>query len=163
MLVQVGNAGEPVTIGMARDSGVSEAADVVFGLWRPALSEKATPEDKVCWKHYLIAKVLKVRNGESCQVFRMDWKPTWRFENVVQLDRETMEPMQGVPHNDMRIRTVSEAIEELSGGPWCSRWRSCSASRRPPPPRAHGSFGATLAPAGSFFALCGAGARLRPR
>ena len=96
MLVQTsraGAAGEPVTIHMARDSGViPEAVDLAFGLWRPALAEKASPEDKVRWEHYLIAKVLKARAAEQGQIFRMDWQPfTWHIDHAVRLDRDTLE------------------------------------------------------------------------
>lgn len=106
MLVQTsraGSAGKPVTISMARDSGViGEAIDLAFGLWRPALADDASPEDKVRWEHHLIAKVLKARNAEQHQVFRMDWRPaTWHIDNAVRLDPDTMEPVQLVPPGGM--------------------------------------------------------------
>ena len=99
MLVQTsraGDAGTPVTIHMARDSGViGEAVDLAFGLWRPALAEKATPEEKVRWEHYLIARVLKARSSEQGHVFRMDWRPaTWHIDNAVRIDSDTLEEVR---------------------------------------------------------------------
>lgn len=98
MLVQTSRAataGTPVTINMARDSGaIGESVDFAFGLWRPALAEQATPEERVRWDRYLIARCLKARASEHGQVFRMDWRPeTWHIGNAIRLDPETLEEM----------------------------------------------------------------------
>ncbi len=74
-----GNGGEPIAMGMARDSGaIEESADYLIGLWRPELYEYRgfgthayTDEEKEALKGMLIWKLLKHRNGPAPLEFKL--------------------------------------------------------------------------------------------
>ena len=61
-----GSGGEPITLKMARDSGViEEAADYLLGLWRPELKEGITREAREAVRGQFVVAVLKNRSGPA--------------------------------------------------------------------------------------------------
>jgi hypothetical protein len=57
--------GEPVTLRMVRDSGcITEAADNIVGMWRPALGA-TDPRDRKALKSILCVKVIKGRTSKA--------------------------------------------------------------------------------------------------
>jgi len=68
---------EPVTMDMARDSGVvEEAADFVIGMWRPDIDKK---EAQASETEEIRIALLKNRKGSMCQVGLCFHKPTLRI------------------------------------------------------------------------------------
>jgi replicative DNA helicase len=58
------SGGEPITLTMARETGViEEAADYVLGLWRPELKDGLTKEQRQELRGQFKVRVLKSRNG----------------------------------------------------------------------------------------------------
>jgi KaiC/GvpD/RAD55 family RecA-like ATPase len=72
-----GSGGEPVSMTMARESGViEEAADYILGIWRPELRDTQTKDERERVRGEFKVKVLKNRHGRSGRV------ATLRFERA---------------------------------------------------------------------------------
>ncbi len=72
-----GNGGEPVTLRMARDSGVvEESADYLLGLWRPELAEGLTKDQRRELRGQFIVRVLKNRSGPAPKTVTLHFDPT---------------------------------------------------------------------------------------
>ena len=81
-LCQIGRdgeeGGEPVTIQMARDSGVvEETADYLLGIWRPELSSRLSKEERGKVRGEFKVRVLKNRSGPAPRTV------TLRFDSSV--------------------------------------------------------------------------------
>jgi len=72
-----GTGGEPISLKMARDSGViEEAADYLLGLWRPALNDKLPREERLAKKNQLVVRVLKNRSGPAPKTVTLHFDAT---------------------------------------------------------------------------------------
>jgi KaiC/GvpD/RAD55 family RecA-like ATPase len=71
------SGGEPISLRMARDSGVvEEAADYLLGLWRPALADGLSREERLTRKSELVIRVLKNRSGPAPKTVTLHFDPT---------------------------------------------------------------------------------------
>jgi hypothetical protein len=80
-LCQVGREGEaggtPISLGGARDSGViEEAADFIWGLWRPELAEDLEPAARKAVRGQFVVRILKNRNGPAPKTLTLHFEPT---------------------------------------------------------------------------------------
>lgn len=72
-----GTGGEPVTLTMARESGVvEEAADYLLGIWRPELQEGLTKEKRAALRGQFKVRVLKNRHGPAPRTVALRFEPT---------------------------------------------------------------------------------------
>lgn len=80
-LCQVGregeSGGEPVTLRSGRDSGVlEEAADYLFGIWRPELKDGLAKEKREELRGQFKVRVLKNRSGPAPKTVTLHFEPT---------------------------------------------------------------------------------------
>jgi DnaB-like helicase C terminal domain/Domain of unknown function (DUF3854) len=72
-----GSGGEPITLTMARETGViEEAADYVLGIWRPELKDGLAKQESESLRGQFKVRVLKSRNGPRNKTV------TLRFEDT---------------------------------------------------------------------------------
>ena len=72
-----GNGGVPVTLRMARDSGVvEESADYLLGLWRPELAEGLSKTERLAFRGQFVIRVLKNRSGPAPKTVTLHFDPT---------------------------------------------------------------------------------------
>jgi RecA/RadA recombinase len=71
------SGGEPVTMSMARETGViEEAADYVLGIWRPELRDGLTKEERAKVRGDFKVRVLKSRNGPRNKTVTLHFEDT---------------------------------------------------------------------------------------
>jgi hypothetical protein len=71
-----GSGGTPVTLSSARDSGViEEAADFIWGIWRPELDEELKPEARKAVRGQFMVRILKSRNGPAPKTLTLHFEP----------------------------------------------------------------------------------------
>lgn len=72
-----GSGGEPLTLKMARDSGViEEAADYLLGLWRPELKDGLTKDQRNSVRGQFVIRVLKNRSGPAPKTVTLHFDST---------------------------------------------------------------------------------------
>lgn len=79
-----GTGGDPITLTMARETGViEEAADYVLGIWRPELKEGLPREERAALHGQFKVRVLKSRNGPRNKTVTLDFEDTTlRIDNA---------------------------------------------------------------------------------
>jgi LmbE family N-acetylglucosaminyl deacetylase len=71
------SGGEPITLRMARDSGViEEAADYLLGIWRPELREGLSRDQKLEVRGQFKLRVLKNRHGPAPRTVTLSFEDT---------------------------------------------------------------------------------------
>jgi len=71
------SGGEPITLRMARDSGViEEAADYLLGIWRPELREGLEREQRRELRGQFKLRVLKNRHGPAPRTVTLAFEDT---------------------------------------------------------------------------------------
>jgi replicative DNA helicase len=102
--------GEPISLRMARDSGViEEAADYLLGLWRPELRANLTKEARREVKGQFVARVLKNRSGPAPRTVMLQFEPaSLRIKTASTAPQDSAEEPSWVREG----REAQEAIEK---------------------------------------------------
>jgi len=88
-----GSGGEPISLKMARDSGViEEAADYLLGLWRPELTEGLSKEEKRARRGQFVVRVLKNRSGPAPKTVTLHFDSTCLRVEAVTVPATEPEP-----------------------------------------------------------------------
>ena len=86
--------GEPISLKMARDSGViEEAADYLLGLWRPELRANLTKEQRREVRGQFVVRVLKNRSGPAPRTVTLQFEPASLRITSSAIDAVSSEPV----------------------------------------------------------------------